>query len=45
MNANKRIMALRLMEKQKRHPDFAGKLGVEVRIIKSAQNENYQKCK
>ena len=32
MTAKQRILALKLLERQKHHPDFAKKIGVEVRI-------------
>ena len=35
MTAKQRILALKLLEKQKHHPGFAKKLGVEVKIKNS----------
>ena len=32
MTAKQRILALKLLERQKYHPDFAKKIGVEVNI-------------
>ena len=35
MTAKQRILALKLLEKQKHHPEFARKIGVEVKIKKN----------
>ena len=32
MTARERILALRLLEKQKKHPEYAKKLGINVQI-------------
>lgn len=32
MNARQRILALRLLEKQKKHPEFMKKLGIEIKL-------------
>ena len=42
MTARQRILALKLLEKQKKNPDFAKKIGVEVKIkekVKEKENE------
>lgn len=33
MTAKQRVLALKLFEKQKKKPDFAKKIGVEIKII------------
>lgn len=35
MTAKQRVLALKLLEKQKRHPDFAKKIGVKIEIKKN----------
>ena len=42
MTARQRILALKLLEKKKKNPDFAKKIGVEVKIkekVKVKENE------
>ena len=34
MSPRERILALRLMEKQKRNPEYAERIGIQVRIVK-----------
>ena len=34
MSTRERILALRLLEKQKRNPDYAERIGVQVRMAK-----------
>lgn len=34
MNPRERILALRLLEKQKRNPEYAERIGIQVRIVK-----------
>lgn len=34
MSTKERILALRLLEKQKRNPEYAERIGVQVRMIK-----------
>lgn len=34
MNVRQRILALRLLEKQKKNPEYAKKIGIEVKINK-----------
>lgn len=35
MGARERILALKYLEKQKRHPEFAKQLGVEVKMVET----------
>ncbi len=42
MSVRGRILALKLLEKQKRQPEFAEKLGIEIKI-KSEDNKNFFK--
>ena len=39
MSSRQRILALRLLEKQKKHPEYMKKLGIEVKV-----NESNNKC-
>lgn len=41
MGAKTRILALKLLEKQKKHPEYAKQMGVDVKVIK---NENEESC-
>lgn len=34
MSPRERILALRLLEKQKRNPEYAERIGIQVRIVK-----------
>lgn len=34
MSTRERILALRLLEKQKRNPEYAERIGVQVRMVK-----------
>lgn len=34
MTAKERILALRLLEKQKRRPEYANRIGIQVNIIR-----------
>lgn len=34
MSPRERILALRLMEKQKRNPEYAERIGIQVRMVK-----------
>ena len=47
MSVKERILALRLLEKQKKHPEHAKELGIEVtikeNIKRSEQNGNLRK--
>lgn len=35
MTAKERVLALRLLEKQKKNPKLAKKMGIEIRMIKN----------
>lgn len=39
MTAKQRIRALRLLEKQKRHPEHMKQIGVEVKIKNTSDND------
>ena len=39
MNVRERILALRLLEKQKKNPEIAKQVGIEVKIIDKTKNE------
>ena len=39
MTAKQRILALKLLEKQKRHQDFANKIGVGVTLKKTSKKD------
>lgn len=44
MSVKERILALRLLEKQKKHPEHAKELGIEVKIkenIKRSEQNGY----
>lgn len=43
MTAKQRVIALKYLEKQKKNPSFAKKLGVEIKI-KEKENKNEQIC-
>lgn len=38
MNVRQRVLALRLLEKQKKNPEYARKIGIEVKV-KKLKNE------
>lgn len=38
MTAKQRILTLRLLEKQRKHPEFMKKLGVEVKVKENTKN-------
>ena len=41
MNARERILALRLLEKQKKNPELAKQLGIDIKIVeKSKEKKN-----
>ena len=47
MSAKQRILALRLLEKQKKHPEFMKNLGIEVKVknkFKTNDKRSIQKC-
>lgn len=39
MSSRQRILALRLLEKQKKYPEFMKKLGVEVKVNESDKKD------
>jgi len=39
LNVRERILALRLLEKQKKNPEIAKQVGIEVKIIDKTKNE------
>lgn len=43
MTAKQRILALKLLDKQKRHPDFAKKIGIKVNIKTNDKLKEYMK--
>ena len=40
MGAKSRILALKLLEMQKKHPDYAKQMGVDVKVIKNEKEES-----
>lgn len=40
MTPKERIGAIRLMEKMKHHPEFSGRLGVEINIVNNMTDRN-----
>lgn len=36
MTARERILALRLLERQERNPDYAQRIGIQVRLVRNA---------
>lgn len=43
MTVREKILALRLLEKQNREPEFARRIGVEIKIIDNKKNSNCNK--
>ena len=43
MGAKSRILALKLLEKQKKHPEYAKQIGVEVKVNKNEKVETNRK--
>lgn len=43
MGAKSRILALKLLEKQKKHPEYAKQIGVEVNVTSNKKEESYKK--
>jgi len=39
MTAKQRVLALKYLEKQKKNPDFAKKIGVEIKIKEKEDNK------
>ena len=42
MNVRQRVLALRLLEKQKRNPEYAKRLGVEVSVSKNTAKKKQE---
>ena len=40
MTARERILAIRLLEKQEQHPEYASRIGIQVEIVKKDSEEN-----
>ena len=40
MSVRERILALRLLEKQKKHPEHAKQIGIEVKIKEKTEKKN-----
>ena len=43
MGAKSRILALKLLEMQKKHPDYAKQMGVDVKVIKNEKEDSCAK--
>ena len=43
MTARERILALRLLEKQERRPDYAGRIGIQVNILDNGPGDKEKK--
>ena len=43
MGAKSRILALKLLEKQKKHPEYAKQIGVEVNVTSNEKEESCEK--
>lgn len=43
MGAKSRILALKLLEMQKKHPEYAKQIGVEVNVTSNKKEESYEK--
>ena len=39
MSVKSRLLALKLLEKQKRNPDYAKKIGIEVKVVEKEKEE------
>ena len=42
MNVRQKVLALRLLEKQKRNPEYAKRLGVEVAVSKNTAKKKQE---
>ena len=45
MSVKTRLLALKLLEKQERHPDFAKKIGLKVDVVSKKENKPSSECK
>ena len=43
MSVRERILALRLLERQKHHPEYADRIGIQVRMIKKDPDHKEEK--
>ena len=43
MGAKSRILALKLLEKQKKHPEYAKQMGIEIKVTQNEKEEPYEK--
>ena len=43
MGAKTRILALKLLEKQKKHPEYATQIGIEVNVTSNEKAESCEK--
>lgn len=43
MGAKSRILALKLLEMQKKHPDYAKQMGIEIKVTQNEKEEPYEK--
>lgn len=39
MSVKARLLALKLLEKQKRNPDYSKKIGIEVKVVEKEKEE------
>ncbi len=44
MSVKSRLLALKLLEKQERHPDFAKKIGVKVNVVSRKKVKPAYEC-
>lgn len=40
LSVRERILALRLLEKQKKHPELAKQVGIDIKIVEKAKKKN-----
>lgn len=45
MSVKTRLLALKLLEKQERHPEFAKKMGVKVDVVSKKESKPKTECK
>ena len=39
MSVKARLLALKLLEKQKQHPDYAKQIGIEIKVVKKEKED------
>lgn len=44
MSVKTRLLALKLLEKQERHPEFAKKIGVKVDVVSKNDHKQITEC-